>query len=339
MHIKKHWSLLLLSFLACLILPDFVRAADKQPQESWHKTCEQVKNVSFPAADRPSPKDLKTLDKCSPYELYYGFQETADPQKARLCAYAEMDHPWEDGPFDGKAILMTIYANGIGAKRNLDLALKLACTIDGAPVEVEGRVQRLAKMRAQNWRENNFSLCDDVSSGYLAGFCANHKEKYDYIARDEKLSGLQARWTKADKKEFAVLNKIAYQYFEVHADKEVDRSGTARAALYIEDKAFQEDFFIKTLEMLEKKSLPKYSDQQFKDADIELNNVYLQAQKRDDSDGGTVTRQDIKITQRIWIKYKDAFVKFCQKKYPGASDSIKTHLTLKRINELKEFIN
>ena len=84
--------------------------------------------------------------------------------------------------------------------------------------------------------------------------------------------------------------------------------------------------------------MPKYSDQQFKDADAKLNGVYKQVQQRDDSEGGSVTKEGIKITQRTWIKYKDAFVKFCAKKYPDASDSIKTYMTLNRIKELEEFI-
>jgi hypothetical protein len=310
--------------------------AEKQ-QEPWQKACEQVKNVPYPAADLPTVKDAKALKDCSSYNLYYGFVEKADPVKARLCAFGERSD-LGDSPFYGKAMLMTIYANGVGARRNFDLAIRLACEIGGAPAEIEGRVQHIAELKAQNWRGNDFSLCDDITSGYMAGFCADHREKFESIVRNRKLSAIQAKWTKSGKKNFAALGKIAYQYFDVHADNEVDQSGTARAALYIDDKASQEDFFIKTLELLEKKSLPKYSDEQFKDTDAKLNGVYKQVQQRDDSVGGSVTKEGIKITQRSWIKYKDAFVKFCSKQYPEASSSIKTYMTLKRINELEEFI-
>lgn len=331
---QKIQRFLCISF-ACLILPNLV-IAEKQ-QESWQNICEQVKNIPYPAADLPTAKDAKSLKGCISYNLYYGFVEKADPVKARLCAFGE-SKDLGDSPFYGKAMLMTIYANGVGAKRNFDLALRLACENGGAPAEIEARIKHIIELKAQNWLGNDFSLCDDITSGYMAGFCADHREKFKSIVRDKKLSVIQAKWTKADKKEFAALSKIAYQYFDVHADNEVDQSGTAHTALYIDDKALQEDFFIKTLEMLEKESLPKYSDQQFKDADAKLNSVYKQVQQRDDSEGGSVTKEGIKITQRTWIKYKDAFVKFCSKKYPDASKDIKTYITLNRIKELEEFI-
>jgi len=330
----------LLFFLALLILSAIpVMAAEKKSQESSQKICEQVANLPYPAADRPTSKDLKDLDKCRPYDLYYGFEEPANPQKARLCAYDEMDKPREEGPFGGKAILMTIYANGVGAKRNFDLALKLACKIEGAPAEIEGRVKHLAELRVQNWQGNTFSLCDDATSGYLAGSCADHANKFALIKRDKKLGRIQSKWTGADKKEYSILKKVADQYFDIHAENEVDQSGTARAALSIADTSSQEENFQKTLEMLESGKLPKYSNMQFIDADTKLNTIYRQIQKRVDPEWGTVKKENIKTTQRAWIKYCDSWVKFCRKKYPGFEDSIKTYLTMKRIKELEEFLN
>ena len=45
-------------------------------------------------------------------------------------------------------MLMIIYANGVGAERNLDLATTLACPLDGAPAEEDCRVKRLDTLKA-----------------------------------------------------------------------------------------------------------------------------------------------------------------------------------------------
>ncbi|OPY62729.1 MAG: hypothetical protein A4E62_02979 [Syntrophorhabdus sp. PtaU1.Bin002] len=331
----------LLVFLAWFMLPgNPARALENQPQKSWEKICERVINVPFPSGDRPSSKDAKTLNKCSSYDLYYGFGQPANPEKARLCAYDEMDKARVDGPFDGEAMLMTIYANGVGAKRNFDLAIKLACKIGGAPAEIEGRVKHLEELKEQNWQGTGFSLCDDITSGYMAGFCADHVNKFASRGREKQLDKIQSKWTGAEKREYAILRRAATQYFDIHAENEVDQSGTARAALSIDDTSSQEKAFIKTLEMLEQGRLPNYSHQQLRDADSRLNSVYQKIQKTSEPPSGTVTKESIRTTQRGWLKYRDAWVRFCEKKYSGcSSDSIKTHLTLKRIKELEAFLN
>src|SRR5712675_852873 len=90
--------------------------------------CASVKDIELPAADRPTPAEEMALAKCVSVDIYYGFGETADPVKARKCAYAEMDRDAK-APIGGKAILMMVYANGNGATRNFDSALKLACSL------------------------------------------------------------------------------------------------------------------------------------------------------------------------------------------------------------------
>lgn len=331
-------SIFFLIAIVCLMAHALTAAAESLREEEWRKICEQVKNVPYPPADRPTAGDAKALKDCDSYNLYYGFYEKANPEEARLCAYGEVKD-LGDSPFYGKAMLMTIYANGVGAKRNLDLALKLACEVGGAPAEVEGRVMHLANLKAKNWQGRDFSLCDDVTSGYMQGFCADHHDKFAEAKRNEKLGDLQEKWTKADMKEFAVLSKIADNYFDIRSDQEVDQTGSGRAAFTIEELAAQKDFFLNTLEKLERRTMPQYSARQLEDADVKLNAVYRQIQKKTDLEWGSVTKEGIKTTQRAWLKYRDAWLKFCSKKYPGVSAaSINTHLTLQRVKELEEFV-
>ena len=92
----------------------------------------QSKTLSFLRLTVLRPAEEKALAKCVSADLYFGFGQPADPVKARKCAYAEMDRDAK-APIGGKAILMMVYANGNGATRNFDAAIKLACSIGGAP--------------------------------------------------------------------------------------------------------------------------------------------------------------------------------------------------------------
>jgi hypothetical protein len=96
------------------------------------EACRKYKNVPIPSGDQPSPRQAKTLAECSSVNLYYGLGGPADPDKARLCAYAEIagKQRGDDEYFLGPAILAMAYANGKGATRNFDLALRFACAAD-----------------------------------------------------------------------------------------------------------------------------------------------------------------------------------------------------------------
>jgi len=59
-------------------------------------------DIELPAGDRPTPAEEMALAKCVSVDIYYGFGETADPVKARKCAYAEMDRDAK-APIGGKS--------------------------------------------------------------------------------------------------------------------------------------------------------------------------------------------------------------------------------------------
>ena len=106
--------------------------------------CERVRELQPPVADRPDPEQARALAGCDSEALYHGIGMAADPVRARQCALLEA--AGSDGRrsgFAGDAMLMTIYANGVGAERNLDLATAMACRTQGAPFEVAGRVHHL----------------------------------------------------------------------------------------------------------------------------------------------------------------------------------------------------
>jgi len=325
------------TLLSCLGLLQFNIVSDfESSDDDWEKICDRVKDIPFPTEDLPTSEDIKALDTCSSEDLYYGIGMPADPVKARLCAYIEMQKG-EDLGFGGAAMLMTIYANGVGAKRNFELAIKFACLAGGAPAEVQGRVEHLEELKKQNWQGHDFSICDDITSGYMQGMCAAHVERIADVERENQVRELISKWSNNDKTAYNVLRKAADRFFNTREENEIDLSGTGRAAFQIEERASLEEDFIETLKKIDRGEAPKYSEQEFKNADTKLNVVYKNIQKVIDFDMGTVTKTGITITEREWIKYRGAWVSFCKVKYPSINEiSIKTLLTEKRIKMLEE---
>lgn len=116
--------------------------------QSTQAICARLRGLRPPAADIPGSGGGAPDGRCSSSALYYGIGEKADPAMARACAFYEIGRPdLGDDPFAGIGMLMTIYANGRGAKRDLDLATALACRVYGAPAELDGRIRHLQSMK------------------------------------------------------------------------------------------------------------------------------------------------------------------------------------------------
>jgi hypothetical protein len=304
----------------------------------WEGVCDQVKDAAVPTQDRPSPEEAKALQDCSSEDIYYGITRPADPEKARKCAYVELDQG-DEKVFGGSSMLMIIYANGRGANRNYDLALQFACTLDGAPAEMEGRIKNLTMKKRTGWNGDTFSLCDDITSGFMMGHCELHRERFKKVEREIKIQGLMAKWSEADRKAYENLRKAADAFFNLRVDNEVDLSGTGRSAFMIEEQRSLENDFLAVVALIEGGKFPVFSQTQLAQADGALNSVYRKIQKAPDFHYGTVTREGIKQTQRAWIVYRDAWVVFADgRQYGVAPESIKTHLTRKRTRMLNEFV-
>ncbi|QWV94670.1 DUF1311 domain-containing protein [Geomonas oryzisoli] len=302
----------------------------------WEGVCKKVEKMQLPVKDRPDAEAAKSLDKCESANLYYGFDITPDPTKARHCAYLEIDRG-DDIVFGGSAILMMIYANGNGVKKNPDFAIKFACKLDGAPAEMEYRIQHLLDLKKTKGGKA-FDLCDDITSGYMQGHCAGREQRFADAKRKRNLDGILAKWGEKDKQEFALLKQSFDKFSEAHVRNEVDTTGTARAALQIEEESTLSKEFVNAVVQFEKGKLPRYTHAEFINTDRELNTVYGKIQSKKDFDSGSVMQSDIKHTQRAWLKYREAWVAFGRQKYPQVTEeSWRTWLTKKRIAMLKQF--
>lgn len=309
--------------------------------------CERVRGRQPPAADRTGAAQARALADCDSEALYYGIGMPADPQRARECAWVEANTPRTGTipAFSGIGMLMTIYANGVGAARDLDLATALACRIEGAPFEVAGRVEHLQAIAAAPPPSVDFSFCDDITSGMAMAICARHDARLEEDRRSRRLDALSDRWNDASRAAFAPLRRAANRFARVSSENEVDLSGSGRWAFVTHHEQRQLDAFLALLETLESDSLPLATRDELQTADARLNRVYRQLMAvpgdpdaspadADRLGPGTVTRGGIREAQRAWIDYRDAWIAFAARHYWQLDDSVATWLARRRADDL-----
>jgi hypothetical protein len=314
---------------------DWSTDKDEYPEYEKSKAiCRQLSQREPPAGDMPDGATAAAPKGCSSEALYYGIGMKADPVKARQCALLEIAEKRDDSPFSGRTMLMTVYANGVGAKRDLDVAAHLACGIEGAPAESDGRVTHLAELKAKGWTGTDFSFCDDITSGLAGGYCAAHEADIAGAKRDAELAALIRGWAPADRQAFANLRKAHAAFVDAHGEGEIDLSGTLRAALQIGAEERLKDELLAMIRALEAGKSPRFSAGQAKAADAALNagyRAFLSSEEVGGDHPGAITAEGVRDAQRAWLRYRDAFIAFAAVKYPKVPrDSIVAWVTQKR---------
>ncbi|HEY5027881.1 MAG TPA: lysozyme inhibitor LprI family protein [Candidatus Angelobacter sp.] len=319
---------LLTGFCAALAQSTIVDPGAKQ-------MCAAVKDVELPVADRPTPAEERALASCASVDAYFGFGQPADPVKARKCAYAEIDRG-SKATMSGKVILIMVYANGNGATRSFDAAMKLACSLGGAPGDDAGRVYQLDRLRKQNWTGNNFRVCDHSSGREMYEQCAILTERFDKIERDQKFNDLISAWKAPEKKAFHAFMAEVDRYVQIQANNGVNLEGTFE----IQEEIFIRRNLLSALESFESGELPKYSAEEFQRAEAAESAAYQRTQVGDQTQWGTVTRAGVRKSQEEWLRYRDAWIAFGKSKYPGVTEqSWKAWLDIDRTVTLNRFLH
>lgn len=284
--------------------------------------CRVVKTSAPPAGDRLSVAQISALKGCDSESLYYGEHGAPDYVRARQCAMAETQNGQADADkvFGGYAILMMVYANGLGAPRNLDLATHFACNLDGAPAEMDGRVLHLARMKTAK-SSKRLDFCDDITSGRAQGECASRDATKVDVKRRAGLDALEARIAPGARTAYAALRKAAYAYADIHSRNEVDLTGTARGALVTEEEEATRAAFVKQIRQVLDGKVAAAGSAQAHAADAGLNATWRKLKAHGDplQKYGTVVLPDVLKTQRTWLTYRDAFIAFALAQAPGAS--------------------
>ncbi len=316
-------------------------------QAQDQRECADFADVTIPAADQPTANDRRRLAGCVSESFYYAEKSgQSELRDARLCAFLERET--EEPPvFGGPAVLMMVYANGRGVPANLDLARRFACEVSGASAELDGRLKHLAAMAAgKEGSGTPFDLCDDITSGYMAGFCAKREAEALRAQRELEITKLISGWPPAKREALAALRLVANEYFDTVVSNEVDLSGTARAAMQVDAQETLEQEFFEFLQGLEAGRYPQGDAAALARADAELNRVYAKVMKAakpenresDWSFYGTVQGEGIRKTERSWLRYRDAWARFGKASYPKvAPEAWLLWQTNERIAQLSDF--
>ena len=278
-----------------------------------------------------------SLKDCDAEALYYGIGRRADPVAARRCAilHSRANDGEPTSLFDGDELLMTVYANGAGAPRDLDLAIRLSCGLQAAPAEHEGRIANLQARKAGR-DPTPFHYCDDITSGYAMGWCARHRQRFAVAAREAEVVRITAALPPEGRKAFDTLWRATLAYAEARAQNETDLSGTARGAFAVES---EEAVWSEFMALLTRVSGPKPlvgGAGETKSADAALNVAYRKRMAGSFDDLGTISADGVRQAERVWIRYRDAWLAFVRAAHPKTSaDGVNTHLTRERTKVLE----
>lgn len=308
-------------------------------QSAWYRACMAAKDAVPPASDLPSDAQRQSAATCEPDDLYYdtkhlSHRTDADWARVRACAFVQ----------DDAGVLMMLYANGYGVKRSPATAVRFACLLGGTAAEEQSRVLHLSAMDGKA-DGSEFDICDDATSGFMAGYCARIEDRWRVQKRTKALAKFSHKLNKRERGAFEQLQKAVYFFAQLRGDGETDMTGTARAALAIQATADENDAFMSLLEKVEAGTLEKSDAATARDLNQQMDQVLhavmlSKGQPAESSDrigGTTITKVDVVQAQRAWIQYRDAWVEFIETHRSSHvdPDSLVSYLTARRVEQLR----
>ncbi|WP_348264752.1 DUF1311 domain-containing protein [Telmatobacter sp. DSM 110680] len=305
-------------------------AQPENADDSTQAKCRQYLQTPLPVEATTVTAPAKWPD-CNSYKLYSGVGTKIDYAAARQCAWSERLAQQANleprytiaSVFGGSAMLSVLYANSEGVSQNLTLAQKFVCEAGGAPAEIKYRLDHVASLKKNASAKAKFDFCDDITSGFMGGFCAARGSEFQDQKRSTILKEIAAPFTLEQKELFETLRKAEAAYAEAHARGEIDLSGTARAMFQIDAEDTLRDDFIEALRTFESGKYPKISAQDFQYADARLNSEYRKAltdAEQHKSEYGAVQPDGIRNAERAWLKYRNAWLAFAKLRYPTVPD-------------------
>ncbi|MDD2750548.1 lysozyme inhibitor LprI family protein [Acidithiobacillus sp.] len=336
--------------LYCLagLLP--VAASDWEfvKQKSYMQAlCQKNAKVPIPPADRLGMNHVSGGNSCDSGAYYYGYGGSRDFVTSRLCAYREyQDIKSSWGEIMGSAVLSMIYANGLGVPRNMPLAIRFACEAGGAPAETVGRVLHLEAMRQQTAARKTlkpFDFCNDITSGVMGGACEMIASDLAAEKRDKALVKITANFNAQQSNAYKILRSKSKRFYESSAENEQDMSGTAHASFYLSTLESLDEEFLVNMRWLVSQKLPLTTVNSALQTDKKLNKVWRKLLKEGtdpkNSPGlaGEVTIDNVRASQRLWVTYRDAWIRFATLLRPDLPrEAVFARITQQRIESLQQ---
>jgi uncharacterized protein YecT (DUF1311 family) len=317
----------LLAILLTVLLTAPLAAQLDDADAATQTQCKEYMKTALPAEAAAVPEP-KVWPECDSVKFYAGIGTKIDYEAARRCAWSErlateagLEPRYSTGSvFGGSAMLSVLYANGEGIARNVPLAARFACEAGGAPAEIALRIRHLESLSANSPAPGStFGFCDDITSGFMEGFCAAYDSEIEDQKRAASLDALVSHFTSDQRTAFSTLRKLEEAYADAHARGEIDLSGTARAMYQIDAEDTLHDDFLVALQSFEMGNLPKSTASAAHEADIRLNAAYgkvMEDAEIHKADYGAVQPEGIRNAERAWLKYRDAWLAFAKLRYP-----------------------
>ena len=269
----------------------------------------------FPPGDLPGLPELAGCSSAGSSDYYYGVDRPVDYEKARCAAFREFGGG-VGGPFSGGGVLMMLYANGYGVEQNLDLAIRLAISEDLAVSAEPGAYESSLRSMKADSGAGEFDVCDFYSGGILFGMCMSiwgSQAQSEWELRMEPLID-----------EDEPLRHLMDEFTASRIRNEIELSGSA--GRYVKptlEERFLNAFHATSLELFESGRFPAYTEDQFREADGDLNRTYSEFRTRESwpfgNDPEEIQFESVRETQRLWLRYRDAWVEFGQRRYPHVS--------------------
>lgn len=344
MLVRMKRPLIVASVLLAFALPLWSQL--ENADQATQSKCREYLKTPLPPEATSLPVPKKWPD-CVSYKSYSGIGQKVDFDAARTCAWQERlaqkadlePRDLEDSIFGGSAMLTVLYANGEGVTKNIPLAARFACEAGGAPAEIAIRLEDLKSRGAPGTKKPEFDFCNDITSGFMEGFCAGYSSELADQRRADQILRISTSLRNDQREIFDQLVQAEKAYAHAHGDGEIDTSGTARAMYQIDAEDSLRDDFLTGLQSFDQgKNLPRGSAQDYRQADDQLNAIYRSSIAEAEihkSEYGAVQPEGIRNAERAWIHYRDLFVKFARLKYPEVpGDAWLTLLTRDRISVL-----
>jgi len=309
--------------------------------------CSAYASIPLPAEAEKAPVP-KTPPACASYRSYRGIGRPVNYSEARACAWQErlaqkadlgqnQEEPtaWIVG---GSLILADIYFNGAGVKRDVPLAVRLACESEEGMATLA--MPDIPKLNGSPRAHGLFEFCDYAASTLTMNFCSGYESEIEDDRRSRYYNSLKSSMTPEQQVAFEKLLAAQNAYIEAHAS-EVDQGGTIRAIRTVGSQGILKDLFHTEVVHFERKKWPVLSDNQITMADALLHREYvkklqqLRTQTKESTNQGGLTDGHLSSVEEAWQTYRDAWVAFARLRYPAAVAVIRAEVTLDRYRLLK----
>jgi uncharacterized protein YecT (DUF1311 family)/TPR repeat protein len=230
--------------------------------------------------------------------------------------------------------LMEVYANGLGTKMDVNLAIRYACQSpefylkDGLPKLLD---KKAGKTKDPIW------FCDYGMTTPVSNLCADLLATKETNQNLAAMNEIMKNWKEKDKAQFQKLSEVFTHFLEEEIESHLgpySSRGTAAPSFLSDFSAKgRKNFFNLVKEATQKKPKELLQSADYKKADKELNETYkkvlasFEKTYADEKDNLKEAIQLYKTSQRKWIIYRDQFASFLSEYFKGSFSEaeLKTH--------------